>query len=92
MSHPVPTCLQLETIYTKPLSAVAVAITLCNSRKPVCPEITCTNGAKIFYNGLTYTLGAGTSRVLDIRLAEGENTLTVSGSGEITFRYREADL
>lgn len=83
---------QAETVYTKPLSATAAQITLCNSRKPICPLITCTGETKITFDGLTYTLGAGSYKVLDIRLYEGENALTVSGSGVVTFRYNEADL
>jgi hypothetical protein len=83
---------QTETIYTKQLTATAVRITLCNSRKPICPEITCTGETTITFGNYTSTLSAGVYKILDLRLVEGESVLTVSGSGTVTFRYTEADL
>lgn len=75
------------------LSATPQTVALTNGRKPVVPEITCTddNTIIVFENG-TYNLSAGTHKALDIRFTKDINTLTLSGSGTITFEYQEADL
>ena len=68
-------------------------ITLYNGRKSVVPEITCTNkNTTIVFGSVEAMLGAGTFKVLDIYLKEGENTLKVSGTGTISFKYQEASL
>lgn len=66
---------------------------LANARKSVVPSITCTadNTVVVFKNG-TYNLSAGTHKILDILLIEGNNEVTVSGSGTVTFEYQEGEL
>ena len=82
-----------ETVETFALTTAGQTVVLRNSRKSVCPVITCTNSnTKVTFNGSTYTLGAGTHQTMDIRLVEGENKVTISGSGSITFAYQEGDL
>lgn len=73
-------------------ASVTKNIKLMNSRKSVCPLITCTGETSIVFNGNRYTLSAGTHKVLNIRLLHGENRLTLSGYGTVRFTYQEADL
>ena len=84
---------QDETIKSFALSTAGQTITLTNGRKSVCPVITCTNdNTKIVFNGNTYTVNAGTHKLLNIRLTFGDNQLTIYGTGTITFKYQEGDL
>lgn len=46
------------------------------------------NGLKVTFNGTTYNLPDGTSRVLNIQTKEGENTLTFTGKGVVSVDYR----
>ena len=64
-----------------------------NARRSVCPEIvTDADDTMIIFGNNTFRFNAGTHKTLDIRLVEGENELIMSGTGKITFTYREADL
>lgn len=84
---------QAETVTAFSLTTSGKAVVLTNSRRSVCPVITCTNNnTKIIFNGNTFTFNAGTHKNLDIRLTEGVNSLTVSGTGKVTFTYQEGDL
>ena len=81
------------------VTSISVALTgnpfviaLTNSRKAVCPTITCTGDATLTVNGSDFVLSPGTHKVLDIQLHEGETPVTVSGTGTITFEYQEGDL
>lgn len=85
---------QDETVLEFPLTATATTITIQNSRKSVSPYIVTSadNAAVTFANG-TYTLPtAGQYKISDIVFVAGENALTVSGTGTITFRFRKGDL
>ena len=67
-------------------------VILSNSRKTVVPIINCTNEIKITFNDNEYLLNAGTHKILDLQLYEGDNPITVDGSGMVTFTYQEGDL
>lgn len=45
-------------------------------------------GMKVKFNGTTYNLPDGTSRVVNIRTVEGDNTLEFTGNGTISIDYR----
>lgn len=49
-------------------------------------------GMKVKFNGTTYDLPDGTSRVVNIRTVEGENKLTFIGNGTISIDYRGGRL
>ena len=84
---------QNQTVASFDLTADEKEITLKNGRKSVVPEITCTNdNATVIFGNVTETLSAGTHKILDIYLKEGNNILKVSGSGTITFTYQEGEL
>ena len=84
---------QTETSVSFSLSQTQKTVTVTNGRKVVSPTIVCTNdNTTVIFGSITKTLSAGTHKVLDIRFTEGTNTLTVSGSGTITFKFQEGDL
>ena len=63
-----------------------------NGVKSLCPDITVTGSVDITYNGVRTTLNTGSYKISDIRLRQGVNSIGVSGTGSVTFTYREADL
>ena len=68
------------------------AITLTNSRKRAVPEITTTAAMTIAYGDGIWTTSAGTYTIPELELVEGDNTVEVTGTGSITFRWQEGDL
>ena len=82
-----------ETSVTFSLSSTAKTVSIQNSRRSVCPVITCTNAnTKIVFNGNTFNFNAGQHQNLNIRFIEGINQVTISGTGQVTFTYQEGDL
>ena len=70
-------------------------LVLMNDRKPVVPTITVSAETTIEWDGDSFTLSAGTHKILNIELQEGENLLrakTVSGTGSIVVTYQEGAL
>lgn len=67
-------------------------IYLGNSRKSVVPEITTDTSVTIKFGENTFSHNAGTFRIPELQLEEGENLLTVTGTGNITFEYREGRI
>lgn len=66
--------------------------TLTNGRKRAVPTITTTQSAKIIFNGVTYNVGAGTHKILNIELKSGDNYVTVTSDASVKFVYQEGDL
>lgn len=68
-------------------------LTLQNARMPVVPTIDATAEMKLQWGGYTATIAAGEDIVLpDLVLREGETKIAVTGTGTITFRYRQGKL
>lgn len=70
-------------------------IVLTNSRKRAVPEITITTATSLNIVYQTYNvwdLGSGSYTLPDLELVEGENNVTVTGVGNITFTWQEAML
>ena len=63
-----------------------------NGRKGLVPSFKTTAAVSIKFGATTWNLTAGTTRLVDLVLAPGSNTLTYSGSGTIQITYREAVL
>lgn len=63
-----------------------------NGRKGLVPSFKTTAAVSIKFGNTTWNLTAGTTRLVDLVLAPGSNTLTYSGSGTIQITYREAVL
>lgn len=60
--------------------------------RTVCPVLTVTGTVSITVNGATSKLDTGDYKITDLRLVPGVNVVGVSGTGSVTFTYREADL
>lgn len=67
-------------------------VTLTNGRKSVVPSIVCTAETTISFDGVETTLNAGTHTVLNLQLKEGSKTVSLVGSGVVSFIYQEGDL
>lgn len=80
-----------ETVVSKAVSGSA-SIVLANSRKRVVPVITTNAEMKIAFDGYSGTFSAGTFTIPELELHEGNNTVAVTGTGNISFRYREGGL
>lgn len=84
--------------YRKDLTVISravngtVTIDLTNGRKRAVPEIMTTASMTIAFGGRSVTAAAGTFRIPELELVEGSNPVTVTGTGNITFRYQEGDL
>lgn len=81
----------VETVVSKAVSGSA-SIILANSRKRVVPVITTNAEMKISFGGYSGTFSAGTFTIPELELIEGNNTVAVTGTGNISFRYREGGL
>lgn len=68
------------------------AITLKNGRKRAVPSITTTASMNIVFGEFTWAVQAGTFTLPELELTEGNNNVTVTGVGNITFTYQEAGL
>lgn len=87
-----PYKLKLEkTVVTQAVSGTQ-AITLTNGRKRAVPTITTTGAMTITYGGGTWTNSAGTYTIPELELTQGANTVTVTGTGSITFTWQEGEL
>lgn len=80
-----------ETVVSQAVTGSAT-ITLNNSRMKVVPRITTSSEMTISFNGYTGTFSAGTFTIPELELVEGVNTVTVTGTGNISFVYREGRL
>lgn len=80
-----------RTSYSKKLSG-KTTISLENEYIEAIPTITVTAETSITFNGTTLTLNAGTYVAEAFVLHRGVNTLTVSGTGTITFDYQEGAI
>lgn len=67
-------------------------VTLTNGRKRAVPDITATAPMTITYGGGTWVRSAGTYIIPELELTHGENAVTVTGTGTITFTWQEGDL
>ena len=80
-----------ETMLSRVVSGSSTII-LVNSRKRVVPSITTDAEFTIAFGTYSGTFSAGTFMIPELELIEGNNTVTVTGTGNISFRYREGGL
>lgn len=80
-----------ETVLTVAVSGEDTVV-LTNSRKRVVPQITTDAEFTISFDGYSGTFSAGTFTIPELVLKEGAKAVTVTGTGNITFRYREGGL
>lgn len=67
-------------------------ITVIGRRKRVIPLITCSAPMTLAYGSLTVSLPAGTTKVYELQLGEGEHELVFRGNGTVTISYRGGSL
>ena len=75
--------------------ADSTTVTLTNSRKKVVPVVTITtdSGIRIEYQGSNvWELGNGSYTLPELELSEGDNIVSLTGSGTATFTWREGAL
>ena len=70
----------------------SLVITLPNERMPTVPTVTTDAEITVKFGGSTIVFPAGTRRSPALLLLEGENQLTLTGSGHIKFEYQEGAL
>lgn len=63
-----------------------------NGVKTLCPVITVTGSVEITYKDVVTALTAGSYKISSLKLYQGANVVSVSGSGSVTFTYKEADI
>lgn len=80
-----------KTVVSKAVSGTA-SIVLTNGRKHAVPSITTTATMTIAFGSFSKTVSAGTFVIPELELVEGENVVTVTGTGTITFTWQEAGL
>lgn len=83
---------KLEKTVVQATVANTATVTLTNSRKRAVPEITTTAAMTIVFGEFTWAVEAGTFTLPELELVEGDNVVTVTGSGTITFAYQEGSL
>ena len=72
-----------------------VDVVLLNGRKRAVPEvrIETDTSLNILYQAVNiWDLGAGSYTLPDLELVQGDNVVTVTGTGNITFTWQEGDL
>ena len=80
------------TTITKQVSANNT-YTYINDRKTVVPTLTLSSAMTLQFKSKTYSLNAGTHKLLDIEFVQGNNSIIVTeGSGTLTVSYQEARL
>lgn len=61
-------------------------------RKRIVPVIECSAPMQVSYQGVSYNLTEGKSKVFGIWLREGDNILTFAGQGKVSVDYRGGSL
>lgn len=74
------------------ISAETDIILVNNGRKTLTPDITVTGSITIAFNSTSVSLTAGTYKLTSLKLKSGNTPITLSGSGTVSFTYREGVL
>ena len=83
-----------KTVVSKAVNGTAT-IVITNGRKRAVPEVTIQTDTSLNIVYQTYNvwdLGSGSFTLPELELVEGANTVTVTGTGNITFTWQEASL
>lgn len=85
---------QEQTVIAQVISGTNT-ITLTNGRKRAVPEVqvfTEAGSLNINYQGNIWDLGSGNYTLPELELVHGDNLVTVTGTGTITFVWQEGEL
>ena len=83
-----------KTVVTQAVSGTQ-DIRLTNGKKRAVPEVTIQTETSlniVFGSGNVWDLASGSYTLPELELAHGENVVTVTGTGTITFTWQEGDL
>lgn len=80
-----------KTVVTRTVSGT-LDITLTNSRKRAVPTITTSAAMTVVFGDGSWANSAGTFTIPELELVEGENRVTVIGTGSISFSWQEGGL
>lgn len=78
-----------STTYTQSGSGTVTAVV---DRMEVCPTFTVTAETTIVFGDITATVSAGTHKIENIELTEGNNTITLTSTGSTTITYTNGRL
>ena len=82
-----------ETVITEDATSTEQIVELTNSgRLAMAPKVNVYEAATIAYGDFTQTLSSGTYYLPDLFLTPGTHEVVLSGSGTVSFTYREAVL
>jgi len=74
--------------YTNLTVDKSLTVALYGMRKPTVPVFSVSADMQLAFNGKTYTLPAGESKIPDVVIREGANTLVFTGNGTVSIDYR----
>lgn len=80
-----------ETVISIPVSG-STEVNLINSRKRVVPQITTDATFTFVWGNYSKAVSAGTFVIPEMELKEGNNSITVIGTGTAVFSYRKGGL
>lgn len=81
---------ETETVVQVTAISAGVTVDLQNEKMPAMPTIKATAPVTLVLRGVTSSIPeSGEFIIPDMQLLEGSNEVTVSGSGTVTFTYRE---
>lgn len=85
---------QKVTVLNFNLTSTPKVVNIRNSRRTVTPVLECNGNANIEFGSSSFAMNnaSGTVRFLSFQLKEGNNQITISGSGTLTMTYQEGDL
>lgn len=85
---------RIESTYSIDLGSTKTTkeIRINNDRMTTVPTIICSDNVNVTFKENTFSLNAGTHKILDILFKEGLNILTVEGTGTFTLNYQEGSL
>lgn len=81
-----------ETIRSFTISSQTNIVLVNNGFKTLSPDITVTGSITLTFGTTSVSLTSGTYKLTDLKLKAGNNLLSATGSGTITFTYREGVL
>lgn len=83
----------LETVVSQSLTSTKTSVDLTNSgTKTLIPEIVVSGSVNIEFDETSVALSTGTYQIAELQLRTGTKVVQVYGSGEVSFKYREAVL
>lgn len=83
-----------KTVVTQAIDGTQ-AITLTNGRKRAVPDVNIETESSlriVYGDNFIWDLGSGSFTLPELELVEGDNTVTVTGTGSIAFEWQEGDL